>query len=286
MMPSVAELVSDAARTIAAVSESPRLDAELMLGHVLGRSRVQLITGAGDDIDPVRAEQFILLSERRAAGEPVAWLIGRKEFWSMDLEVDAGVLVPRADTETLVTAALDFLSDCDAARVPDVLELGTGTGAIALAIANERPDVTITATDRCEKALANAARNIQRLAPGRIQLLASDWFSALGTNPDTAFDLIISNPPYIADSDPALDGDGLRHEPRSALVSGQGGFADLLHLINESPGWLRPGGMLMLEHGFEQAGEVAQAMQRVGYVNIQHHRDLTGQMRVTCGRRA
>ena len=253
---------------------TPTLDAEMLLAAVLDRPRAYLAAHpeAQPDADTVR--RFEALIERRAAGEPVAYLLGRKGFWTFELTVSAAVLVPRPETELLIERAL-ALRPAAHGRVAD---LGTGSGAIAIALAIERPEWTVVATDQSPEALALARRNAERLAPGRIELRAGCWCAAL---PAGAFDLLVSNPPYISTSDPALG--ALRFEPALALVSGPDGLGALRQIIATAPAHLAPGGWLVLEHGATQGQAVADELAARGFVTVRTHRDLAGRERMTEG---
>ena len=261
-------LLSEASRAI------ERRDAEILLAAAWRRSRAQLLVSS----EPVPAEvaaRFADHCARRAAGEPVAYLLGRREFWSLELEVTPDVLVPRPETELLVERVLRQETR-SAARVAD---LGTGSGAIAIALAHERPAWQVTGTDRSPAALEVARRNGARLAP-TVEWLAGDWFAPLGTR---RFESLVSNPPYIAADDAVIDGDGLRHEPRMALTPGADGLGALTTLINEAPGHLVPGGWLFLEHGATQAEILRAALVARGFAHVTSHRDLAGHERVTEG---
>ncbi|MCK9563602.1 MAG: peptide chain release factor N(5)-glutamine methyltransferase [Bacteroidales bacterium] len=274
-MGDVSDLLATATARLAGASDSPRLDAEILLGHVLGRSRTWLFTW-GDRIP--RAEEagaFQALVARRAAGEPVAYLTGAREFWSLPLAVSPATLIPRPDTETLVAAALERTGR-DAIRA---LDLGTGTGAIALALASERPHWHLVAVDREPAAVALAIRNRDNLELTRVEILQSDWFAAVSGR----FDLIVSNPPYIDSADPHLQQGDVRHEPASALVAEDGGLADLAHIIVTAVEYLVPGGLLMVEHGADQGEAVRRLFTEQGYQAVESRRDLAALERVTFG---
>jgi release factor glutamine methyltransferase len=265
-------LLAEATRTIA------RRDAELLLAAAASLTRTQLIVGR--DVPPDAAERFAALVARRAAGEPVAYLLGRREFWSLDFAVDPAVLVPRPETELLVERALALVDAPDAS----VADLGTGSGAIAIALARERPGWRVVATDASDAALALARRNGERLAPDRIEWLHNeswaDWFAPLAGR---TFHALLSNPPYVAGDDPALAADGLRFEPRAALTPEGDGYAALLTLINGAPEHLLPGGWLVLEHGESQAERLRAALVARGFTHVTSHRDLAGRERITEG---
>lgn len=264
----------------AAQGDSPtaQLDAELLLAFVLDKPRSYLYTWPEKTLSETQVVTFMALLERRLRGEPVAYLLGRQGFWTLDLQVAEHTLIPRADTELLVEAALQ-LADTDTAL--QVLDLGTGTGALALALASERPAWRVTGVDRIESAVALAQRNQQQLQLPNAVFLHSHWFSALAGR---RYDLIISNPPYIADNDPHLQQGDLRFEPLSALVSGPDGLDDLRLIIAQAPSYLSANGWLLLEHGFDQAGAVRELLQQAGFVDVSSQRDLSGHERITLGR--
>lgn len=254
-----------------------RLDAQLLLLQALGRGaseRAWLLTHDQDPIEATAQAQFEALCERRRAGEPVAYLLGRREFMGLELAVDARVLVPRPDTETLVEWALALMTD---RRSPRILDLGTGSGAIALALAHQRPDAQVQGVDRSAPALAVARANGERLG------LAVQWRQACWLEgSQTGWDLIVSNPPYIPEGDPHLP--ALAHEPTSALVAGPEGLDDLHHLIAAAPPYLASGGWLLLEHGWNQSEAVRQALVRAGFCEVQSRKDLAGHTRCSGGR--
>lgn len=264
-------LIAHAARDIG------RRDAEILLAAAAGLTRTQLLTRADDVLSPAVATRFSELCMRRARGEPIAYLLGRREFWSLDFSVDPAVLVPRPETELLVQRVLDLVSAADAT----VADLGTGSGAIAIALAHERPGWRVAATDTSVSALAVARRNGQRLAPGRIEWLAGDWFAPLAGR---RFAAIASNPPYIAADDPALESDGVRFEPRAALTPGGEGLKALAAIVEGAPLHLNAGGWLVLEHGAAQAVVVRSALVARGFTHVTSHRDLAGHERISEGK--
>jgi release factor glutamine methyltransferase len=217
------------------------------------------------------------LARRRIAGEPVAYLTGRREFWSLDLELTPDVLVPRPETELVVERALEALSG---RASPAVLDLGTGSGAIALAIAHERPDADVTATDTSRAALAVAADNARRLGIGNLRMLEGSWFEPVGGR---RFEVVAANPPYVAAGDPALA--ALAHEPLAALVAGADGLEALAAIARAAPAHLQPGGRLVLEHGTRQGAAVRALLEGAGFVDVATRRDLAGHERVTEGTR-
>ena len=259
-------------------SPTAQLDAELLLALVLDQPRSYLYTWPEKTVSEAQAASYMALLKRRQRGEPVAYLLGRQGFWTLDLAVAEHTLIPRADTELLVEAALQ-LADADSALT--VLDLGTGSGAVALAVASERPDWRITGVDRIESAVALAQHNQQQLALINAQFLASDWFSALTGQ---RYNLILSNPPYIAECDPHLQQGDVRFEPLSALVSGPDGLDDIRVIIAQAPSYLLAGGWLLLEHGFEQGSAVRELLEQAGFVEVTSPRDLAGHQRISLGR--
>jgi release factor glutamine methyltransferase len=251
-----------------------RLDAQALLGHLLRRPRGWLIAHDDADVDEDAVARFRTLAARRREGVPVALLVGRQAFWSLELALGRDTLVPRPDTERLVELALERIPHD---TVVDVLDLGTGSGAIALAIAAERPLARVTAVDLAEGALEVARTNAARLALP-LRLRAGDWFAAV---PGEVFDLIVSNPPYLAEDDHHLP--DLRHEPRLALVSGAEGFDAIDRIVAGAGAALRAGGALLFEHGWEQ-GEGARARLRdAGFAEVRTWQDLEGRDRVSGG---
>ncbi|MEJ2480672.1 MAG: peptide chain release factor N(5)-glutamine methyltransferase [Acidihalobacter sp.] len=271
-----AALVS-ARECLGGIAESPMLEAELLLAHVLDKPRTYLRTWPERLLAPEQQTQLDTLLARRIAGEPLAYLLGRREFWSLDLEVAPGVLIPRADTETLVERALELIPPDSSARVAD---LGTGSGAIALAIAHERPRAAVVATDRSSGALELARRNATRLKLRNVDFRHGDWCDALGAED---FDLIVSNPPYIATDDPHLTQGDLPHEPAEALASGSDGLDDLRRIVGCARAHLRTNGHLLLEHGHVQGEAVRVLLHNAGFEAIRTHCDLEGRERVSEG---
>ncbi|WP_017735156.1 peptide chain release factor N(5)-glutamine methyltransferase [Pseudomonas sp. CBZ-4] len=259
-------------------SPTARLDAELLLAAALGKPRSYLHTWPEKIVSSEDALTFASYLQRRRGGEPVAYILGQQGFWKLDLEVAPHTLIPRPDTELLVEAALELLP----ATPTQVLDLGTGSGAIALALASERPAWKVTAVDRVLEAVALAERNRQRLHLNNVTVLNSHWFSALQGH---TYDLIISNPPYIADNDPHLVAGDVRFEPASALVAGRDGLDDLRHIIKEAPKHLNAGGWLLLEHGYDQAAAVRDLLLSEGFDEVHSRIDLGGHERITLGRR-
>ena len=260
-----------------AASESPRRDAEILLGFVTGRARTYILAFGETELLPAEQAQLEALLARRQRGEPVAHLVGTREFWSLPLFVSPATLIPRPDTECLVEQAL--------ARLPatpcDILDLGTGTGAIALALASERPDCHITAVDLMPDAVALAQRNAEHLGIANVTLRQSHWFSALNGQ---RFATIVSNPPYIDEQDPHLAEGDVRFEPRSALVAADRGLADLAWIIEQGRAFLLPDGWLLLEHGWQQGEAVRALFAKNDYQDVETTRDYGGNERLTAGR--
>lgn len=275
-MTSVDAALRDATQQLIDSSESAALDARLLLEHVLDVGTAWVVVHGRDALTDTAANRLQALVDRRRVGEPVAYLTGHIGFWSLDLMIDARVLVPRPDTETLVDAALATLpSD----RPLKVVDLGTGSGAIALALAHERPAWRMSATDASIDALDCARANAQRLDLAHVDFAHGPWFDAL--SPGQRFDAILSNPPYIDADDAHLAAAALSCEPQAALVAGDHGLADLRILVSHAPLWLADDGWLLLEHGYDQAQAVARMFIDEGYSEPRHWHDLGGHIRVT-----
>ena len=265
-------------------ADEARVDAQTLLRYALGVSRAWLIAHADEMLGGEQQTHFNALLQRRLQGEPVAYILGNREFYGLDFSVAPGVLIPRPDTETLVEAALRLIPETSASeqRAPlHILDLGTGSGAIAIAIAVNWPEAAVTAVDQSGAAVTMARQNAEKLGAKNLRLLQSDWFSALGNE---RFTLIVSNPPYIADADPHLSQGDLRFEPASALASGSDGLDDIRQIVAAAPTHLERGGWLLLEHGYDQAERVAGLLKEAGFTEIGHATDLAGIQRVTQGR--
>lgn len=258
------------------ISESAALDCELLLCHCLGKDRAYLYTWPERDVENSCINQFYELLERRAGGEPIAYLIGTREFWSMPLRVNNSTLIPRPDTERLVEVALAL----PLPKNSRVLDLGTGTGAIALALASENPGWNVLGVDIAEEAVALAQQNAKDLNIGNAQFLSSNWFENI---PLQLFDLIVSNPPYIDEDDPHLSQGDVRFEPRRALVAAQNGLAAIDEIANAAKQYLRQGGSLLFEHGYKQAPAVRTLLSQCGYGDVSTWNDWGGNERVTGG---
>ncbi|MCK4742930.1 MAG: peptide chain release factor N(5)-glutamine methyltransferase [Sulfuriflexus sp.] len=270
----------DAAKAQLANSESAQLDAEVLLAHVLGKQRSYL--RAYPEIKPEQeaAQAYSRLLARREAGEPVAHLTGEREFWSLNLQVTPDTLIPRPDTELLVETALQRLSEIRNKPI-QLADLGTGSGAIALALASECSQCEITATDLSTAALAVAKDNSDRLEINNIEFIHSNWCSAFAD--DTHFDMIISNPPYIPNNDPHMQAAELKCEPEFALTSGNDGLDALRSITQQAQHFLKPNGWLLVEHGYDQAEAVRTLFRENGYQDIETKQDLGGNDRVCLG---
>lgn len=276
----MADCLAAASRQLAAAlgleKREARLEARVLAAHAWQVDHAWLIAHDTDPLTEAHITQFETLLTRRLAGEPVAYLVGTREFYGRPFQVSPDVLIPRPDTELLVERALANLPPD---QVADVLDLGTGSGCIAITLALERPLARVTAVDRSPAALAIAQRNAEILdAP--VEFLTSDWFDALAGR---RFDLIVSNPPYIAAADPHLARGDVRFEPLAALAAGQDGLDDLRRLIRDACAHLRPGGVLLLEHGYDQADAVVELLRQQGFEQISTLRDLAGLDRVSGG---
>jgi len=273
----VADARSALAQAAARLGE--RADAELLLLHLLQQPRSWLFTHADEVLEMDVQTAFSALVERRAAGEPVAYIIGRRGFWTLDLEVTSATLIPRPETELLVELALQRLPpDFDGS----VADLGTGSGAIALSIARERPRARVVATDASVAALDVARRNAQRHAIDNVRFVHGDWLAPLTGR---RFDLIVSNPPYIEATDPHLAQGDLRFEPASALASGDDGLDDIRRIVAAAPAHLEADGWLLFEHGWNQGAAARRLLDAVGYTDVFTAQDLEHRDRVSGGRR-
>lgn len=280
MATEIRELLDEGVARLSRVADDPRHEAEILLGAALGRTRSFLIAHPEQRIlDCEATDRYESNVTRRAQGEPVAYILGEKEFWSLPLAVGPGVLIPRPETELLVERALAHIP---ADRTCDVLDLATGSGAVALAIATERPLARVVATDRSDAALDAARHNATRLALGaRVEFVAGSWYEPLAQR---MFDVIVSNPPYIAANDPRVEPAVRRFEPPEALFSGPTGLETLRIVVASAPRHLAPGGWLAVEHGDTQAEAVRGLFAAAGFGDVRTHRDLADLDRCTEGR--
>lgn len=273
----IAEILKDSEQKLSG-SDCPRLDAEVLLAHTLQYDRARLYAHSDDVLPAPAYDHFVARLNKRIDGQPVAYITGVREFWSLPLEVNQHTLIPRPETECLVEKALQLITDDTALNIAD---LGTGTGAIAVALARERPLCQIIATDIDDQVLATAERNVKTYSVTNIRLLRSDWFAQLD---GYRFDFIISNPPYIEETDPHLITGDVRFEPRLALAAGCDGMIMLNRIIDDARSFLPDGGYLLVEHGFEQGDKVQARLQKRGYREMDKVSDLSGHHRGTLAR--
>ncbi|MGJ0427778.1 peptide chain release factor N(5)-glutamine methyltransferase [Methylobacter sp.] len=276
-MHSIKSALADAVDALTSISDSALLDAEVLLCHVLQKERSYLRAWPDKLLDPEQLEQFWALFEERRQGMPVAYLIGHREFWSRDFHVSPDVLIPRPDTELLVELGLNLIP-------PDapfkLIDLGTGSGIIAITLAAERPHAQVIATDLNSAALEIAKQNARHHHITNIHFYQSDWFN---NTPDIQFDLVISNPPYIAEDDSHLQEGDVRFEPQTALVAAQQGLRDIQIIADRSRSHLKTQGHLLIEHGYNQQHQIQTIFKGLGYDKVQTYQDLSGQPRVTYG---
>ncbi|MCK9608419.1 MAG: peptide chain release factor N(5)-glutamine methyltransferase [Methylomonas sp.] len=273
----IQSLLDRASALLSSVSESARLDAEVLLCHCLGKQRSFLRAWPEQQLNPAQTKQFWHLLEQRRQGRPIAYLTGVREFWSRTFNVTPEVLIPRPDSELLIELSLSLLPDKQACKI---IDMGTGSGILAITLAAERPLAEVVATDISTAALIVARQNAEQLAVGNVRLLDSDWFNAVT---DTDYDLVVSNPPYIACDDPHLQQGDLRFEPESALISGEAGLRDIRLLAEQARGYLKPQGHLLIEHGYNQPLQVQSILKQLNYRQVNTHLDLSDNPRVTSG---
>ncbi|MCG8042380.1 MAG: peptide chain release factor N(5)-glutamine methyltransferase [Candidatus Thiodiazotropha taylori] len=277
-MPTLKQALLTAQQSLSGIADNPELEAAMLLCHLLDKPKSHLYAWSEAILSESQQQHYQQLIEQRQQGTPIAYILQQREFWSLSLRVTPDTLIPRAESELLVERALIHLEGC---HNPIAADLGTGSGAIALALASERPDARVAATDLQQAALSIAQENARRLGLQNLLFHAGDWCAALPKG--ERFDLILSNPPYIETGDPHLTQGDLPYEPRSALVSGEDGLDDIRTIIEQAPARLKQNGWLILEHGYNQADAVRRLMQSAGMSGIRSHTDLAGQPRVTEG---
>jgi len=280
MTPDIQTLLADARKRLASSCDSPQLDAELLLAHVIGKDRSFFYTWPEHTPQRRLVLHYEDLLERRILGEPLAHILGEREFWSLRLMVTADTLIPRPETELLVEQALKL---AEYRKPATILDLGTGSGALALALALELPDAQVTATDLSAAALAIARKNAHRHGLMNIRFALGDWYAAL--QQDESFDLIVSNPPYIPEHDPHLGNADLRHEPYQALASGPEGLDAIRLILDDLHAHLSAGGWLLMEHGYDQGNQVQELFRRAGLLDVSCQKDIEGRDRITLGRK-
>jgi release factor glutamine methyltransferase len=265
---------------ITSVSDSARLDIELLLTYLLQKNRTWLFTWSDHLLTTEQTKQFRELLSRRKNGEPIAHIVGQREFWSLSFDVNNSTLIPRPDTELLVETVLELFSGDQPDTMRRCLDLGTGTGAIALALANEKKSWNVLGVDQSSAAIELAEKNRQKFQLQNVTLIMSDWFSNIDKQ---QFDIIVSNPPYVDPQDPHLSQGDLRFEPLTALIADEKGLADIKHIIHHAKKYLTSAAWLILEHGYDQADAVQNLLIKNGYSSIQTRKDLGGNDRVTFG---
>jgi len=280
-MTQIRATLDTAALALAILPQSnPRLEAELLLAEVLGKGRTYLFTWPERALTPQQEQAFRGLLQRRLAGEPIAYILGHREFWSLQLQITPAVLIPRPETELLVELALDAFPPQQPIAVAD---LGTGSGAVAAAIAHERPHWSVWATDTSDAALAVAKENFRRCGLDKVETRQGAWCAALPQQ--KRFELIVSNPPYVPDQDSHLEQGDLPHEPRSALAAGPDGLDEIRRIIAQAPDHLSAAGLLLLEHGFDQGERIRGLLRQAGFTKVRTHHDLADLDRVSGGYR-
>ncbi len=274
-MTSINSIICSATKQLAQTSDSPALDAEVLLCYILNKQRSYLRTWPEKQLPPEQEKQFQVLIEKRCTGHPIAYLTGTREFWSRDFITTPDVLIPRPETELLIELCLDILPINTPLKL---IDLGTGSGIIGITLAAERPDIAVTATDLSQAALTIARQNAHQLGINNIQFCHSHWFDNVS---ESAFDIIVSNPPYIAPNDLHLGQGDLKFEPSMALIAEQQGLIDIETITRLTPSFLNPGGQLLIEHGYDQQEQVQAIFNKHGYTNIRNHTDLSKLPRVT-----
>ena len=278
-MLTIKTLLANAANTLSSHSDSPLLDAEVLLGFVLGKPRTYLRAWCDNTLTDQQHATFIALIKQRQQSIPIAYLTGTREFWSRDFRVTTDVLIPRPDTELLIELSLELIPKNQAVKL---IDLGTGSGIIAVTLAAERPNAHVTAVDASLAALIVAQHNAQHHQLTNIEFYQSDWFTNV---PKSLFDVVISNPPYIDPEDEHLQQGDVRFEPKTALIAEDQGLSDIKNIAATARRYLKPAGHLLIEHGYNQAQQVQAIFNALAYDKVQSYRDLSGQPRVTHGRK-
>ena len=279
-MPTIKTLLARAANSLTSHSDSPSLDAEVLLGFVLNKPRTYLRAWCDNTLTDQQISAFEALIKQRLQGIPIAYLTGTREFWSRDFTVTRDVLIPRPDTELLIELSLELIPKNYALNL---IDLGTGSGIIAVTLAAERPNAQVTAVDASLAALAVARHNARQYQLTNIEFYQSDWFANV---PKLLFDLVISNPPYIDSDDEHLQQGDVRFEPKTALIAEDQGLSDIQIIADKARGYLKPAGHLLIEHGYNQAPQVQAIFNALAYDKVQSCLDLSGQPRVTCGQKS
>lgn len=272
--------LASALEKLSSLSDSAQLDCELLLCAVLNKPRAYLLTWPDTELTDEQLSNFNLMLERRINGEPIAHIIGERGFWSLNLKVTTDTLIPRPDTERLVELALEIIPEN---AQWNILDLGTGTGAIALSLAKENPACSVIATDQSAAALEVAEQNAKLNQVSNIQFIQSNWFSALNNADKKKFEMIVSNPPYIKEHDPHLNQGDVRFEPLSALTSGADGLDDIRIIIEHSKEYLGHNGVLLIEHGYDQANQVCELLRAANFFQVTDFNDDSGNPRVAIG---
>lgn len=280
IMSTIKTLLANAANTLTSHSDSPLLDAQVLLGFVLDKPRTYLCAWCDNTITDQQLIAFEALIKQRQQGTPIAYLTGTREFWSRDFTVTPDVLIPRPDTELLIELSLELIPKNQAVKL---IDLGTGSGIIAVTLAAERPNTHVTAVDASLAALAVAKHNAQHHQLTNIEFYQSDWFANV---PKSLFDLVISNPPYIDSDDEHLQQGDVRFEPKTALIAADQGLCDIQIIADKARSYLKPAGHLLIEHGYNQAPQVQAIFNALAYDKVQSYRDLSGQSRVTYGQKS
>lgn len=274
----IAQALQQATEKLKPTSDTARLDAEVLLVHVLKKDRVHFLTWPEEPLSQVTQESYQALVARRAGGEPIAYITGYQEFWSLKLRVTPDTLIPRPETEVLVEEALTLLREDTHYEIAD---LGTGSGAIALAIASERPQCHVLGLDQSAQAVQIASENARRLGLDNVSFRQGDWLSGVA---DNSLDMIVTNPPYVAEHDPHMQKGDVRFEPASALLAGSDGLDAYRRILPEARRCLKPGGGLLLEHGYDQQDRLLALLQQQGFIQTRGIRDYAGLPRVVVGR--